>query len=55
MSAVGHAIPPFVILDAKGLNVEWTKGEIPGKMYGLIAPRDGSIRSSLVVGSLIIS
>lgn len=30
VSAVGQAIPPFVIFDAKGLNVEWTKGEIPG-------------------------
>ncbi len=35
VSAVGQAIPPFVIFDAKGLNVEWTKGEIPGTTYGL--------------------
>ena len=27
MSASGHALPPFVIFDTKGLNHEWTKGE----------------------------
>ena len=26
---------PLVIFDAKGLNYEWTKGEIVGTMYGL--------------------
>ena len=35
VSAAGQAIPPFVIFDAKGLNHEWTKGEIVGTMYGL--------------------
>lgn len=25
----------FVILDAKNLNMEWTKGEVPGTTYGL--------------------
>lgn len=35
VSASGHAIPPFVIFDAKMLNIEWTKGEIPGTRYGL--------------------
>ena len=35
ISAVGQAIPPFVIFDAKNLNVEWTNGEVPGTTYGL--------------------
>lgn len=35
VSATGHAMPPFVIFDAKGLNMEWTKGEVPGTTYGL--------------------
>ena len=35
VSASGHTIPPFVIFDAKTLNIEWTKGEIPGTRYGL--------------------
>ena len=35
VSATGQAIPPFVIFDAKSLNMEWRKGEIPGTTYGL--------------------
>ena len=35
VSATGQAVPPFVIFDAKRLNVYWTKGEIPGTTYGL--------------------
>ena len=35
ISATGQAIPPFVIFDAKSLNVEWTVGEVPGTTYGL--------------------
>ena len=35
VSASGHAIPPFVIFDAKSLNKEWTKGEVPGSTYGM--------------------
>lgn len=35
VSAAGQAIPPFVIFDAKGLNHEWTKGEVVGTRYGL--------------------
>ena len=35
ISATGQAIPPFVIFDAKSLNMDWTKGEIPGTTYGL--------------------
>ena len=35
VSATGHAIPPFVIFDAKGLNYDWTKGQVPETRYGL--------------------
>ena len=35
VSAAGHAIPPFVILDLKTLNHEWTEGEVSGTTYGL--------------------
>ena len=37
VSAAGHSIPPFVIFDAKGSNLEWTKGEVVGTTYGLSA------------------
>ena len=35
VNAAGSSIPPFVIFDAKSLNMEWTKGEVPGTTYGL--------------------
>ena len=36
MSTSGHTILPFVIFNAaKTLNIEWTKGEVPRKRYGL--------------------
>ena len=36
MSTSGHTILPFLIFNAaKTLNIEWTKGEIPGKRYEL--------------------
>ena len=35
VSAVGQAIPPMVIFDAKTFNSEWSKGEVPATMYGL--------------------
>ena len=35
VSAMGHAIPPFVIFDSKSLNMEWREGEVPGTSYGL--------------------
>lgn len=35
VNAAGQAIPPFVIFDAKSLNMEWTEGEVPGTTYGL--------------------
>ena len=34
-SAVGYAIPPFVIFDRKTLNPKLTEGEVPGTLYGL--------------------
>jgi len=37
VSATGQAITPFVIFDAKMLNHDWTKGEVPGTRYGLSA------------------
>ena len=36
VSAAGQAMPPFVIFDAKSLNIEWTKGEVA---YGLSSLR----------------
>ena len=35
INAAGQSLPPFVIFDAKSLNVEWTVGEVPGTTYGL--------------------
>ena len=35
INAIGQALPPFIIFDAKNLNIEWTKGEVPGTTYGL--------------------
>jgi len=35
INAAGSAMPPFVIFDAKSLNLEWTKGEVPGTTYDL--------------------
>ena len=35
VNAAGNAMPPFVIFNAKRLNMDWTKGEIPGTTYGL--------------------
>ena len=35
VSAAGYAIPPFVIFDRKTLNPEYTRGEVPGTLYGL--------------------
>ena len=28
-------MPPYVIFDAKNLNMDWTEGELPGTTYGL--------------------
>ena len=35
VNAAGQAIPLFVIFDAKSLNMEWTRDEVPGTTYGL--------------------
>jgi len=35
INAIGQALLPFIIFDAKNLNIEWTKGEVPGTTYGL--------------------
>ena len=35
VSAAGQAVPPFVIFDAKSLNIEWTRGEVARTRYGL--------------------
>lgn len=34
-SATGQALPPFIIFQAKQLNYQWTRGEIPGTRYGV--------------------
>ena len=51
VSATGQSLPPFVIFDTKRLNMDWTKGEIPGTMY----VRDGWIQNCLKGGSLTTS
>ena len=35
VNAIGQALPPFIIYDAKNLNLDWTVGEVPGTMYSL--------------------
>ena len=35
VNAAGNAMPPYVIFDAKNLNMYWTEGELPGTIYGL--------------------
>ena len=52
VSAVGHAIPPFVIFDAKNLNAEWTNGEVAGTTYGLSSK--GWVDTELFRGWLVI-
>ena len=34
-NATGQAQPPFVIFDAKQLNILWSRGEVPGTRYSL--------------------
>ena len=34
-SAVGYALPPYIIFDRVTLNQELTRGEVPGTIYGL--------------------
>ena len=35
INAIGQAMPPFIIYDAKNLNMDWTKEEVPGTTYRL--------------------
>ena len=35
VSITGHAIPPYVIFDAKGINYDWRKEEVPGTQYAV--------------------
>jgi len=35
IKATGQCMPPFIIFDAKNLNIDWTKDEVPGTTYGL--------------------
>jgi len=51
VSASGHALPPFVIFDTKGLNPEWTKGEVVGTTYSLSAK--GWVDTELFKGWLV--
>ena len=44
-SGTGQALPPFVIFDAKTLNIAWTRGEVPGMQYGL-SSKDGRTKDS---------
>ena len=35
INAIGQTMPPLTIYDAKNLNMEWTKEEVPGTTYAL--------------------
>ena len=48
VSAAGFAMPPMIIFDRKGLNPEWTEGEISCSRYGL--NESGWINSDLFDG-----
>ena len=50
VNASGQCIPPFVIFDAKRLNMEWRKGEVVGTAYGLSS--NGWVDSELFRGWL---
>ncbi len=52
ISATGQAIPPFVIFDAKALNMDWRKGEIPGTTYGISISDKGWVDTELFKGWL---
>jgi hypothetical protein len=51
VSATGHAVPPFVIWDAKSMNKEWSVGEVPGTTYGLSSK--GWVDSELFRGWMV--
>jgi len=50
-NAIGQAILPMIIFDAKKLNHAWTKNEVPGSRYGL--SDNGWINSDLFEGWLV--
>ena len=50
VSASGQCILPFVIFDAKRLNMEWSKDEVVGTLYGLNS--NGWVDSELFRGWL---
>ena len=50
VNASGQCIPPFVIFDAKRLNMQWRKGEVIGTAYGL--SQKGWVDSELFRGWL---
>ena len=50
VNAAGSHIPPFVIFDAKNLNHDWTKGEVPGTTYG--TSQKGWVDTQLLKGWL---
>jgi len=35
INAMGQALPPCVVFDAKNLNIQWTDNEVPGTTYRL--------------------
>jgi len=35
INAMDQALPPFVVFDAKNLNIQWIDNEVPGTTYGL--------------------
>ena len=35
INATGQALPPFIVFNAKNLNLQWTTGEVPGAIHGL--------------------
>ena len=47
VSVSGQCIPPFVIFDAKRLNMEWRNGEVVGMSYGLSS--NGWVDSELFI------
>ena len=51
LSASGQCIPPFVIFDAKRLNLDWRKDEVVGTSYGLSS--NGWVDSELFKGWLV--
>ena len=51
ISASGQVMPPFVIFNAKRLNMDWRKNEVVGSSYGLSS--NGWVDSELFKGWLV--